>query len=858
MASKSKKRRRVFRASCILAALIIAGSSFAWFTSSDEVTNRLSAQADYGVSIVESFAPTPEWLPGQEVNKDVYATNTGSVSALVKEEIDTRIAITYEVDQAEFDEDCVQLTEEERYAVEAGSFLAYRPSDSEREPGYYIVTRTEDNEKNVPKAADFTPDKKGLYVFRRAIDVNAADQSESFTYDGYYFVPAVEAQASQGTEGQEGYIPAVAAQPAKYYKISNLQVYQDSHVAEAPVAPATKWTFKDYMGDGINDDGTLMVASATFRKEKTEYVDPMDLTYLKLSEDEVAKIAANSEYSGMDAGQYLVASYDRGNNAAAAAATAKAEAYDKATHELEYAQALFDQAVKEYNQAKYGQDTVPSGTPVGGSEQAKATLDQKEQALSGAKTAYENAEKDYNNALTAYNNSLAKLDAAKRAYENSMKKLYGNAKGAVEGGSTTTAGGEEGKYTTDSLYGKYAAAKKAREDAHIGDEYTYTSAGENKGIVDEYTNYKNDSGVTSLPEEYTGLTTTQLKAFRDWVDDHTTAEEHDHWMLVIDELIAKTNYDNEKNKCLGEDVVGSPATTRTDYNNAADDTYGSAYKVALQDYLSKYTELGDTGKNGNFDTYKDGTILKDGTGGNKLSTDTGKKAALDTAYNALNGNGKESTEEGYIPGAIKEYNDALTAYQAALDKTEKAEDLKDIAEALKEAATQVQTAAKEAYEAVDDANNLGKSDGALKIYIKLNDDAVITTQDGNGSNEKWFLNPVELDADGDVQTGTLLNNKAVFYYTGLLEGGETSTKLVDYVLLDPHATQEDYKNFDFDINVALKSAQINLDKDGNIQTDAAQAELAKFAIYNPDGDGKPVDTNDVNKVVKWADSLPTT
>jgi len=84
MASKSKRRGRVFRASCILAALIIAGSSFAWFTSKDEVTNRLSASANYGVSIVEDFQPPKNWVPGQEINKDVGAVNTGNVDAFVR------------------------------------------------------------------------------------------------------------------------------------------------------------------------------------------------------------------------------------------------------------------------------------------------------------------------------------------------------------------------------------------------------------------------------------------------------------------------------------------------------------------------------------------------------------------------------------------------------------------------------------------------------------------------------------------------------------------------------------------------------------------------------------------------------
>lgn len=94
MASKSKRRRRVFRASCILAALIIAGSSFAWFTSKDEVTNRLTATADYGVSIVEDFVPPKAMTPGQTVNKDMSVVNTGSVDAVVRASLENAINAT--------------------------------------------------------------------------------------------------------------------------------------------------------------------------------------------------------------------------------------------------------------------------------------------------------------------------------------------------------------------------------------------------------------------------------------------------------------------------------------------------------------------------------------------------------------------------------------------------------------------------------------------------------------------------------------------------------------------------------------------------------------------------------------------
>ncbi len=81
---RSSKEKRVLIASLIIAAVMIGGSTFAWFTSKDEVTNRLSASSDYGVAITEDFTPTEDWTPGQEINKDVSAVNTGNVDAFVR------------------------------------------------------------------------------------------------------------------------------------------------------------------------------------------------------------------------------------------------------------------------------------------------------------------------------------------------------------------------------------------------------------------------------------------------------------------------------------------------------------------------------------------------------------------------------------------------------------------------------------------------------------------------------------------------------------------------------------------------------------------------------------------------------
>ncbi len=79
----SRQKRTLIGAVCV-AAVIMAGSTFAWFTSQDEVTNRLSASAEYGVAIAESFQPPENWVPGQEINKDAAAVNTGNVDAFVR------------------------------------------------------------------------------------------------------------------------------------------------------------------------------------------------------------------------------------------------------------------------------------------------------------------------------------------------------------------------------------------------------------------------------------------------------------------------------------------------------------------------------------------------------------------------------------------------------------------------------------------------------------------------------------------------------------------------------------------------------------------------------------------------------
>ena len=97
MATNKKKRsareKRILIASLVIAATIVAGSTFAWFSSKDEVTNRLSANSSYNVAIGETFEPPENWAPGQTVDKDAYAVNTGNVGAIARMWVDGSLRV---------------------------------------------------------------------------------------------------------------------------------------------------------------------------------------------------------------------------------------------------------------------------------------------------------------------------------------------------------------------------------------------------------------------------------------------------------------------------------------------------------------------------------------------------------------------------------------------------------------------------------------------------------------------------------------------------------------------------------------------------------------------------------------------
>lgn len=81
----SKKKISLIIATGVLVTALVGGS-LAWFTSKEEVTNKF-ATGSIKHRIIENFeevGAAEEFLPGDEVNKDVCIENTGKSDALLR------------------------------------------------------------------------------------------------------------------------------------------------------------------------------------------------------------------------------------------------------------------------------------------------------------------------------------------------------------------------------------------------------------------------------------------------------------------------------------------------------------------------------------------------------------------------------------------------------------------------------------------------------------------------------------------------------------------------------------------------------------------------------------------------------
>lgn len=178
--AENKKNKKVLVASAILAAMIVASSSFAWFTSKDEVVNRLTAENKYAVTVTENFTPPSNWIPGQVVKKEAGAINTGNIDAFVKLTLSNEMALTtYDTPEAFTAENVgkyVTLSADEVKSLQAGGRLACKAGANVAEADKRTGTGF------VPTASE-----AGLYIFERVTAYNDDGSVKTLTYSGYYF-----------------------------------------------------------------------------------------------------------------------------------------------------------------------------------------------------------------------------------------------------------------------------------------------------------------------------------------------------------------------------------------------------------------------------------------------------------------------------------------------------------------------------------------------------------------------------------------------------------------------------------------------------------------------------------------------
>lgn len=217
---RTTREKRVLTGAVLIAAVMVGGSTFAWFTSSDEVTNRLTASADYGVAITEEFTPPEDWLPGQEITKKAGAVNTGNIDAYVRLDLTHALQGTMQGEGVEYTSDvnteklASALDDKERILLQAGGYLAY--TDAEGVTDEKINSNT------------YKPTKKGLYIFRRQI-------TGEFAYSGYY------------CDGGD---------TPKYYGLVNTKLSNGDYTVDAVLTPTPAPT-----DTGNKDDGKLTSVS---------------------------------------------------------------------------------------------------------------------------------------------------------------------------------------------------------------------------------------------------------------------------------------------------------------------------------------------------------------------------------------------------------------------------------------------------------------------------------------------------------------------------------------------------------------------------------------------------------------------
>jgi alternate signal-mediated exported protein len=273
---KTKSQKRVLVVSVVLAMLIVAGETFAWFTSKDEVTNKLSASSNYNVTVGENFIPTTSWTPGQVVNKDVTLVNSGSVDAIARAILTSEISLTTEstpiaytakrvivaqgTGQNGSDTSTTVGTANTANMIELSKTAPKNEANSLQAGGRLVVEANNIlDEDNIKDGTDYSPKTTGLYIFRRTTKEESTGNNVD-EFSGYYYVAAESDKGGQGT----------------YYKIEHIN-------GSTSVTTTTN-----------SNDTTTITYTADLVTKSTVKIPDIDLTSKEYSDESIANKSESS------------------------------------------------------------------------------------------------------------------------------------------------------------------------------------------------------------------------------------------------------------------------------------------------------------------------------------------------------------------------------------------------------------------------------------------------------------------------------------------------------------------------------------------------------------------------------------
>jgi alternate signal-mediated exported protein len=193
--AKKKKKKRMLIATLGVAAIIIGGLTFAWYTSKDSVTNTFKTGGNLKTVVVENFTPPTNWQPGVTTDKVVQVTNTGTVDAYTRIRLDEYL--TYYEKSSTATELTAEALSGENFAyftVDAEAIektvanwnAEHTYADDSEETGYVLL-----KDSDLSALADTINPNAVIYVkktYAESLDSDKATTEDGFRYEflGYY------------------------------------------------------------------------------------------------------------------------------------------------------------------------------------------------------------------------------------------------------------------------------------------------------------------------------------------------------------------------------------------------------------------------------------------------------------------------------------------------------------------------------------------------------------------------------------------------------------------------------------------------------------------------------------------------